>query len=73
MMTPTIKCNKFTVHIKGERDASVILNLETQKWVVHAAIFATENDPDPININKEYDNLEDAVSHAREIAGRKVV
>lgn len=72
MMTPTIKCNKFTVHIKGERDASVILNLDTQKWVVQAFLHP-ESNPDPTNINKEYENLEDAVNYARKIAGRKVV
>ena len=61
-MTPTIKCNKFTMTVTGDTEATIKLDFDTQSWIVSG------NGEDTM-----FTDLEEAINHARKIAGNKVV
>jgi hypothetical protein len=61
-----IKCHRFTVTVTGEREINI--NLSGEAWEVSY----DSGEPAGI-IYQKFDGLEEAVTHARKLAGSKVV
>lgn len=74
MMTPKIKCNQFNIKVTGENEVNIDLHFESQNWNVTTY---KKTDPHTYELEptevKQYSNLEEAVTYAREIAGSKIV
>lgn len=68
-MTPKINCNRFTISVTGKIEVTVELKYEVEEhnWEV------SYDGGDAGRVFQSFQDLEEAVSHARKLAGNKIV
>tara|TARA_R100000458_G_C8159461_1_gene164110 strand:+ start:309 stop:500 length:192 start_codon:yes stop_codon:yes gene_type:complete len=62
-----IKCKQFTITVTGERVVTIELLHDSLTWDV------VYDGGDAGNVHQSFEELEEAVVHARKLAGDKVV